>query len=53
MQLPIVVWQNNAFIEHEQVSLMWQCVFYGIMLAMAVVNLFVYFATRHRSYLFT
>lgn len=52
MQLPIVVWQNNAFIEHEQVSLMWQCVFYGIMLAMAVVNLFVYFATRHRSYLF-
>lgn len=52
MQLPIRAWQSDAFIEHEQVSLMWQCVFYGIMLAMAVVNLFVYLATRNRSYLF-
>lgn len=52
MQLPIRAWQSDAFIEHEQHSLMWQCVFYGIMLAMAVVNLFVYFATQIRSYLY-
>lgn len=52
MQLPLRAWQSDSFIEHEQISLMWQCVFYGILLAMAVVNLFVYFATRHKSYLF-
>ncbi len=52
MQLPVRLWHSDAFIEHEQVSLMWQCVFYGIMLAMAVVNLFVYLATHNRSYLY-
>lgn len=52
MQLPIYAWQSDSFIEHEQNALLWQCVFYGIMLAMAVVNLFVYFATRSKSYLF-
>lgn len=52
MQLPIRAWQSDAFIEHEQISLMWQCIFYGIMLAMAVVNFFVFIATQIRSYLY-
>jgi diguanylate cyclase (GGDEF)-like protein len=51
MQLPLRLWQTDAFIEAEQDALMWQWMFYGIMLAMAVVNLFVFVATRDMTYL--
>lgn len=52
MQLPLRLWHTDAFIENEQDSLMWQWMFYGIMLAMAVVNLFIFVATRDMTYLY-
>ncbi|CBL46400.1 7TM receptor family protein [gamma proteobacterium HdN1] len=52
MQLPIYLWKSEAFLEADQMAVMWQSLFYGIMLAMAFVNFFVYLATFNISYFY-
>ena len=52
LSLPLRVWSPQAFIEHlssEQPPL-W--IFYGLMMVMAVYNLFVYFSVRESAYLY-
>ena len=51
-QLPIVIWEDRAFYQADADWLMLQGVFYGIMLIMALYNLFVFVAIRDVSYFF-
>lgn len=51
-QLPIVIWEDQAFYQADANWLMLQGVFYGIMLIMALYNLFVFVAIRDVSYFF-
>ncbi|MBV1921766.1 MAG: hypothetical protein KUG73_13900 [Pseudomonadales bacterium] len=51
-QLPIVIWEDQAFYQADADWLMLQGVFYGIMLIMALYNLFVFVAIRDVSYFF-
>lgn len=51
VQIPVRIVQSAEFLAQEQVSYGWQTVFVGIMLAMALYNLFVYLIVRHPTYL--
>ncbi|MEX2474519.1 diguanylate cyclase [Marinobacter sp.] len=51
VQIPVRVVYSGDFLAEEQVSYGWQAVFLGIMLAMALYNLFVYVIVRHPTYL--
>lgn len=52
IQLPITLWQRDAFFEQDQELLLGHGLYFGTMLAMAVYNLFVFFVLRDRSYLY-
>ncbi len=52
MQLPLTIWQPKAFIHKTQYEFIFLGIFYGMMLAMVLYNLFLYFSLRHISYLF-
>lgn len=51
MQVPISVVSSIKFLSDEQVHYGWQAVFLGIMIAMAVYNIFVMLIVRHSAYL--
>jgi len=51
-QLPIVIWEDQAFYKADADWLMIQGMFYGVMLIMALYNLFVFVAIRDISYFF-
>ncbi|MBW0148954.1 sensor domain-containing diguanylate cyclase [Marinobacter arenosus] len=50
VQLPVDLWQTQRFYEKDQYSLAVQILFAGIMLALAVYNLFVLLVVREVSY---
>lgn len=50
MQLPVDLWSAQYFYEQDQYSLAVQILFAGIMLALAVYNLFVLLVVREASY---
>lgn len=52
LQAPVTLWRYNAFYEDEQVSLVAQGLYFGIMSVMVLYNLFIYFSVRHVSYLY-
>ena len=52
VQLPLTLWGRDAFFESSQESLMVQGVYFGIMLVMALYNLFIFITLRQRSYLY-
>src|SRR5690606_28460488 len=51
LQLPLKLWDLEAFFEHDQIALSAQILFVGIMLALALYNAFLLLATRDWSYL--
>jgi len=51
LQLPAELWEPNAYLAQSQVSLGAQSLFAGIMLALAIYNLLLYFVVRDRAYL--
>ena len=51
-QLPLTLWQQRAFHEHDADWVLGQGIFYGAMLIMVLYNLFVFFAVRDVSYLY-
>lgn len=51
VQIPVRVVRSGEFLAQEQIAFGWQAVFLGIMLAMALYNLFVYLIVRHITYL--
>ena len=52
VQFPLRIWQPQAFYNSEVVTLLARGLYYGIMLAMVLYNLFIYVSVRDRSYLF-
>ncbi|MEQ8407532.1 MAG: 7TM diverse intracellular signaling domain-containing protein [Gammaproteobacteria bacterium] len=52
VQFPLRLWQPQAFYNGEVFTLLARGLYYGIMLAMMLYNLFIYLSVRDRSYLF-
>lgn len=50
--VPMTLWSEAAFIEHESDSSFWAGAFYGVLIIMIFYNLFVYFTTRDVAYLY-
>lgn len=51
MQVPLTLWDQDAFYVAEQSRSMFEGVYYGIVLVMILYNLFVYMAVGERSFL--
>lgn len=51
VQIPLKVTPSAEFLANEQLSYGWQTVFLGIILAMALYNLFLFVIVRHSTYL--
>ncbi len=49
--LPLMLYRNNAYLSRSLRIKGWRSVNYGILIAMAVFNLFLFFSLRARSYL--
>lgn len=52
IQLPVTLWQRDAFVEQDQLRLLGHGFYFGTMGVMVVYNLFVFFVLRDRSYLY-
>ncbi|SFM13902.1 sensor domain-containing diguanylate cyclase [Marinobacter zhejiangensis] len=52
MQVPIMVWDEEAFYVADQSGSISEGIYFGIFLAMILYNLFVYLATGERSFLY-
>jgi len=52
MQLPMTLWPERDFFIQDQSRLMGLGLYYGIMLIMALYNLFVFFSVREKDYLY-
>ncbi|WP_192875749.1 sensor domain-containing diguanylate cyclase [Marinobacter maroccanus] len=51
VQIPLEVIPSAEFLANEQLSYGWQAVFLGIIVAMALYNLFLFVIVRHSTYL--
>ncbi|WP_205422194.1 diguanylate cyclase [Marinobacter sp. Arc7-DN-1] len=51
VQIPVAVTPSAEFLANEQLSYGWQTVFLGIIIAMALYNLFLFVIVRHSTYL--
>ncbi|WP_349342108.1 diguanylate cyclase [Marinobacter sp. MMG032] len=51
VQIPVEVTPSAQFLANEQFSYGWQTVFLGIIIAMALYNLFLFVIVRHSTYL--
>ncbi|MCK0164399.1 diguanylate cyclase [Marinobacter sp. S6332] len=51
MQVPLTLWNQNAFYSVEQARSMFEGLYYGIVLVMILYNLFVFLAVGERSFL--
>ncbi len=52
MQVPLILWERDAFFVAEQSRTMFEGLYYGIVLVMILYNLFVYRAVGERSFLY-
>ena len=52
MRVPITLWESQAFLEKDTVESTIQGFFFGLILVMALYNLFVFISLRERSYLY-
>ncbi|HWR41922.1 diguanylate cyclase [Sporomusa sp.] len=52
LRLPVVLWRANAFITEAFLKNIGFGIFYGILLAMLLFNLFIFFVLRDKAYLF-
>ncbi|MDB4974748.1 MAG: hypothetical protein JWN48_3089 [Myxococcaceae bacterium] len=52
LNLPLRAWTYDAFLRHQNTELPLLWMFYGVILVMAVYNLFIYFAVRRVEYLY-
>lgn len=51
MQVPIKLWQRTDFYNHEQSSLIWQGMYFGLILVMIFYKLCLYFYIKEEQYL--
>ncbi|MDI1302640.1 MAG: sensor domain-containing diguanylate cyclase [bacterium] len=52
VQVPLVLWDEHAFFDHDQGLLLGQGIYFGTMLVMALYSLIVFLALRDRTYLY-
>jgi two-component system, sensor histidine kinase LadS len=52
VQLPLKLWSATAFAAHEGRDQVWYGLLYGVLIAMVLYHLFLFFPTRNRSYLY-
>jgi len=52
LQLPLVLWEQNAFIENNHAISMLLGLLYGLLLAMAIYHLLIFFSTREPSFFY-
>jgi len=52
MYFPVRVWESNDFLTMDQHHILVLGVFFGFLLIMMVYNLFLYFSTRDKNYLY-
>jgi signal transduction histidine kinase len=52
MKIPLILWQQDAFYENDQHSLLGMGVYYGVMLVIMIYNLALFLSIRHTSYLY-
>lgn len=51
VKMPVSLWSEGDFIRHDQLTLLAQGIYLGVMVVMFFYNLFLYFVVRHRAYL--
>jgi hypothetical protein len=51
VKMPVTLWSEADFIRHDQLALLGQGIYIGVMVVMFFYNLFLYFVVRHRAYL--
>ncbi len=52
LQVPIRIWQQNAFFEHISAEDQLHAIYYGILITVIFFNLFIFLALRERTYLY-
>ena len=52
MRIPLKVWRQDTFLTHVSQQEVMLGIYYGLMLAMAIYNLFIYFNIKQISYLY-
>jgi serine phosphatase RsbU (regulator of sigma subunit) len=52
LEMPLTLWQERSFWAHDHVEQYVLGIYYGIIIVMVLYNLFVFFTTRLRSYLY-
>ena len=52
IQVPMTLWERDNFFERQQLFLVGQGLYFGIMLVMGIYNLFIYITVRHNSYIY-
>jgi diguanylate cyclase len=52
VQVPLTLWQERAFYDHDQRRMAGQGLYFGAMLVMVLYNLFIFFVVRDRNYLY-
>jgi diguanylate cyclase (GGDEF)-like protein len=52
LTVPLTLWRPEAFAEHSRNGLLVLGLFYGLVLALVMYNLMLYFAVRDRAYLY-
>ncbi|MDO6568939.1 diguanylate cyclase [Alteromonas sp. 1_MG-2023] len=52
LRMPIAVWEENEFIEYAASQNLALGLFFGFLCAMAISNIFLFFTTKNRSFLF-
>jgi diguanylate cyclase len=52
MQIPLLLWERTAFLEHTHKQSMTMGIYYGIMIVMVLYNLFVFVSVRETTYFY-
>lgn len=52
VQVPITLWENRAYVAHDQWRLMGLGLYFGAMLVMVIYNFFVFLIVRERNYFY-
>ena len=52
MKIPIIIWEERAFFQHNEKQTAIHFAYYGLVLVMTIYNFFLYIFLRNRSYLY-
>ncbi|MEZ5505633.1 MAG: 7TM diverse intracellular signaling domain-containing protein [Gammaproteobacteria bacterium] len=52
VQVPMLLWQREAFFQQQPPYLLGQGLYFGVILVMAIYNLFIFITVRHSAYIY-